>query len=650
MSEMKESEIMPCISGYFPRTKHLLMGNEAIARGALESGVQFAAGYPGTPSSEIIQSMSQAAKALNLHVEWSTNEKVATEGAAAAAFAGLRSIATMKNAGLSVALDFITHLSYTGLGDRGGAMVIAVCDDPDAHSSGDETDSRWQAKFASAPLLEPSSVQEARDMIKWAFDLSEEFKCLVIFRGYTRLCHASRTLEMDYLPVLQREAMSDSSNSITPYLARPKHAAVLGKLEKIRKRFESSSFNTYEGLERPDLIIVCGGSGSLCSSEAVEVLVLQDRVGILKLGTLWPFPNKVIREYLMKTERFLVVEEVDPFIEIHIKETLADARLEGKQVFGKGSGHIPAYGEITPDRVVNALSRIFKLKFKSRSSEYQKMLPTPIDNLLISRGLTWCAGCPHRASFWALEKAIKADGRNTFVTGDIGCYTLDVFPEGKGQMNLLHAMGSGTGLAAGFGQLGQFKYKQPVIAVCGDSTFFHASIPALINAVYNKSNMIQIVLDNSATAMTGFQAHPGTGFNAVGKPTNKVDVEKICRSLDCEVSVSDPFDIKGTTKMIRNLLKEKQGVRVLILRRSCEIVRMKREKIRPFIVQVQVDKCKGEECGICSSDFRCPALFQDPETGKARIKDEICAGCGVCADICPFKAIVRSKTVNETSA
>lgn len=635
---------MPSVEQYLPRTKHLLMGNEAIARGALEAGVQFAAGYPGTPSSEIIQSLSQAAKALNLHVEWSTNEKVATEGAAAAAFAGLRSIAAMKNAGLNVALDFLTHLSYTGLGDRGGAMVIAVCDDPDAHSSGDETDSRWQAKFASAPLLEPSSVQEASDMIKWAFEVSEEFKCFVIFRGYTRLCHASSTIQMGDLPGSQREAMSDSSKSITPYLARPKHAAVLENLEKVRQRFESSTFNAYEGPERLELIIVCGGSGSPCSSEAVEVLGLQDMVGILKVGTLWPFPSKVVKEYLMKTDRVLVVEEVDPFIEIHIKETLADDHLEGKNVYGKQSGHIPGYGEITPDRVMNALSSIFSLDYKPRNSEYQKVLPEAVDNLLISRGLTWCAGCPHRASFWALERAIKADGRNVYVTGDIGCYTLDVFPEGKGQMNLLHAMGSGTGLAVGFGQLGQFKYKQRVIAICGDSTFFHASIPALINAVYNKSNMMQIVLDNSATAMTGFQAHAGTGFNAVGEPTTKVDVEKLCRSLGCEVTVSDPFDIKGTIKKIRKLLKEEQGVRVLILRRSCEIVRMKKEKTRPFIVRVQEHKCKGEECSICSSTFSCPALFQEPEPGKARIKEEICSGCGVCVDICPFEAITGEKT------
>jgi len=625
-------------------TTQFSMGNEAITRGALESGVQFAAGYPGTPSSEIIQNLSQAAKSLNLHVEWSTNEKVATEGAAAAAFSGLRSLATMKNAGLSVALDFLTHLSYTGLGNGGGAMVTVVCDDPNAHSSGDETDSRWLAKFASAPLLEPSSVQEMRDMIKWAFELSEEFKCFVIFRGYTRLCHSSSIIKTGNLPQFQKEAMPDSSKSITPYLAWPKHAAFLEKLEKVRQRFESSHFNEYEGPDKPELIIVCGGSGSPCSSEAVEVLELQNEVGILKLGTLWPFPSKVVKQYLMTTDKILVVEEVDPFIEIHVKETLVDAHLEGKSVYGKGSGHIPGYGEITPDRAINALSMIFGIDYEPKDPVYQKLLSEATDNLLISRGLTWCAGCPHRASFWALERAIKADGRDVYVTGDIGCYTLDVFPEGKGQMNLLHAMGSGTGLAAGFGQLDPFNYKQPVVAICGDSTFFHASIPALINAVYNKANIVQIILDNSSTAMTGFQAHPGTGFNAVGEPTTKIDVEKLCRSLGCKFMVRDPFDIKGTIKTIHKLLKEEEGVRVLILRRSCEIVRMKKERIKLFNVQILEDKCKGEECSICSSAFRCPALFQDTETGKAKIREEICSGCGVCVDICPFNAIMREET------
>ena len=635
---------MPSIEQYQPGTKHFLMGNDAIARGAVEAGVQFAAGYPGTPSSEIIQRLSDAVSTLNIHVEWYTNEKAAAEGAGAAAFAGLRSLVAMKNAGLSVALDFLAHLAYTGIGDGGGAMVTVVCDDPGAHSSGDETDSRWLGKFASMPLLEASTVEEAKDVIKWAYELSEEFRCNVMFRGYTRLCHASSTVEMGALPSFDRSACSDSSQSVTPYLAKPKHALLLESLEKVRTRFESSPFNRYTGPDKPELLIVCGGSGLLCSSEALEILGLNEKVGVLKIGTLWPFPGRLVKEHAKEVDRILVVEEVDPYIEVHVKEALADAHFEEKEVFGKGSGHIPGYGEITPARVLSALAAILGINHEPRETEYVMSLSEAESELLISRGLTWCAGCPHRASFWALEKAVKADGRQGYVTGDIGCYTLDVFPEGKGQMNLLHAMGSGTGLAAGFGQLEKFGYTQPVIGVCGDSTFFHSSIPALINAVYNGASMTQIVLDNSATAMTGFQPHPGTGFNAVGETAAKIDLVAFCRSLGCEVMVSDPFDVQRTIKMIRRLLNKEQGVRVLILRRRCEIVRMKTEKIKPFGIQILDEKCKGEECGICSSAFRCPALYQDPETGKSRIKEEICPGCGVCVDICPFNAIEKEET------
>ncbi len=620
-----------------------LLGNEAIARAALEAGVNVAAGYPGTPSSEIVRALSQEAKAHHLHVEWSTNEKVATEVAGAAAFAGLRSLAAMKNAGLSVALDFLTHLSYTGLGDGGGAMIVVVCDDPDAHSSGDETDSRWLAKFADAPLLEPSSIQELGEMMKWAFDLSEEFKCYVMVRSYTRLSHASSAVKVSKVPKAHREARLDTSQTISPYLARPHHAALLEKITQIRPRFETSRFNKYEGPEHPEVLIVCGGSGIPCSSEAVEVLGLQDSVGILELKTLWPFPEKLVQDYVRRTEKILVVEEVDPFIEMHVKEGLADANLGAKAVYGKGSGHIPGYGEMNTDRACKALAEIFRLEYQPRTPEYREPLSEEVDNLLIDRGMTWCPGCPHRASFWALERAVKADGRDIYVTGDIGCYTLDVFPDGKGQVKLLHAMGSGTGLAAGFGQLGKFNSRHPVIAICGDSTFFHASIPALINAAYNKSNMIQIVLDNGATAMTGFQPHPGTGFNAVGDPTTRIDLEELCRSLGSTVAVSDPFDVRRTVKKIREFLKQEEGVRVLIMRRTCELVRMRQERGVPFVVRVLDDKCRGEECSVCSRDFRCPALVQDLETGKAMIKEDMCCGCGVCFDICPFNAITREE-------
>jgi indolepyruvate ferredoxin oxidoreductase alpha subunit len=522
-------------------------------------------------------------------------------------------------------------------------LVVVVCDDPDGHSSGDETDSRWLARFSYAPLLEPSSIPEAKQLMQWAFDLSTDFDCHVMLRSYTRLSHASTMVELGEIAQKDVKPQTDSSVSISPYLARPKHAAVLKRLDRIREKFETSSFNTYEGPEQPQLMIVCGGSGYLCARDAVATLGVDQTVGILKLTTLWPFPKKWIADHLARADRFLIAEEVDPYIEIHVKETMVDTGNDGKQIFGKESGHIPAYGEITPDRVTSALSEILDLEYSDGSEEYDKNIASQADPLIIGRGLAWCPGCPHRATFWALEKAVKKDRRDAYVTGDIGCYTLDVFPGGKSLQNLLHAMGSGAGLATGLGQLGRFGYDQPVIAVCGDSTFFHGSIPALINAVTNKSNLIQIVLDNQATAMTGFQPHPGTGTNALGLPAPKIEIEDLCRALGCHVSVADPFDVRSSIRTIRDLLKEDSGVRVLIMRRTCELVRVKQDKRMPYSVYVDDQKCKGEECGICTGEFRCPGLVWDNLGDYSTIREDICSGCGVCVDICPFNAIVKEE-------
>ncbi|MGC8604115.1 MAG: thiamine pyrophosphate-dependent enzyme, partial [Desulfomonilaceae bacterium] len=263
----------------------LLLGNEAIVRGALEAGIDFAAGYPGTPSSEIIENLSKYAKQMNLHVEWSTNEKVATEGSAAAAIAGLRSLAAMKNAGLSVALDFLTHLSLTGLGDSKGSMAVLVCDDPDAHSSGDETDSRWLAKFAGAPLIEPSSVQEAYKIVQEAYRLSEKHKSYVMLRSYTRLSHASSVVHVGEVIRAPQNVNLDIQKCLTPYLAKPKHAELLRRMADIEVEFEQSPFNEYLGPKNPELVIVASGSGVPSALEAIELLGVEGSVGLLKLAT-----------------------------------------------------------------------------------------------------------------------------------------------------------------------------------------------------------------------------------------------------------------------------------------------------------------------------------------------------------------------------
>jgi len=621
------------------------LGNEAIARAALESGVNFASGDPGTPSSEIIQELAKQAEKFGLHVEWSTNEKVASEGAAAAAVAGLYSLVAMKNAGLSVALDFLTHLSLTGIGNREGAMVLTVCDDPDAHSSGDETDSRWLSRFGYMPLLEPGDISEAREMMRYAFELSKEFGCCVMYRSYTRLSHASSIIEPAEPVRANRQAGTDDGMCLTPYLGKVKHAETLQRLSRIKERFEESSFNRYSGPVNPKMIVVCSGSGVLCALDAIEILGLTERVGVLRLGTLHPFPDHLVVNTLKKTRMALVIEEVDPFVEVHVKDALLAAGLCDVKVYGRESGHLEGYGEITPDRVIHALSDLLNLEFQSRQADYAEMIEREVTPLLIERGLAWCPGCPHRASFFAIDRALKADGRHGCFIGDIGCYTLDVFPGGKYQMNMLHAMGSGSGLAGGLGQLKSFGYEQPVISLCGDSTFFHAAIPALINAVHNGSSFLQVILDNQATAMTGFQPHPGLEVDAMGRAAAGIDLETLCASIGCKVTVADPFEISATVKTIRNLLKEEEGVRVLILRRTCELVRMKSAKTIPFKMSVDQDKCRGDECGVCLAQFRCPGLVRNPESGQAEIRDDLCSGCGACAQICPFKSINKEKNV-----
>jgi len=635
---------MSNIATYPDGSRVLLQGNEAIARGALEAGAQFCASYPGTPSSEIIGTLATIAKDTGIHVEWSINEKVATEVAAAAAFAGLRSFAAMKNAGLNVAMDFLMHLNLSSIGDRGGGLVVVVCDDPQAHASGDEEDTRWAAKMADVPLLEPGGIQEAKDMTRWAFELSEEFSCYCFLRSYTRLSHSRSGVTLGKVPKPERKATFDTSKCYTPYIAPPKHAALHEQLARVQEIFESSPFNSYNGPEQPELLIICSGSGGPCSLDAIEALNLTESVGVLKLATLWPFPKRLVERYLTRTSKVLVVEEVDPFIETHVKETVArpSAVASPPEIYGKGSGHINYYGEITPDAVIKALSRIFKLEYQARDSNYEQKA-RDAKGLVIDRGMTWCPGCPHRASFFALRDAIRRDRRQAIVTGDIGCYTLDVFPYGTHQTNVLHCMGSGVGEACGFGELAQFGFEQPVIGICGDSTFFHASVPALMNAVHNKANMTVVILDNGITAMTGFQPHPGTELTATQDAATVVDMEALCRALGCRVEVKDPFDIKETSATLRELMRDENGVKVLILRRKCELLRMRQERTYPYKVWVDAERCKGDKCGYCYQVFQCPGISWDKESDKAQIQEAACVGCGACAATCPSKAIIKEE-------
>jgi indolepyruvate ferredoxin oxidoreductase alpha subunit len=378
------------------------------------------------------------------------------------------------------------------------------------------------------------------------------------------------------------------------------------------------------------------------------MLGLQKRVGILKFGCTWPLPTKLLKKYLRLTDKIMIVEEVLPFLEENIKVAVVGMLKEIgiKTFYGKMDGTLPSVGELNADLVVHALGKIMKVKYKSLPGSYTREIKK-IAPLIPERELTFCPGCPHRASFWSINNALQLDGRGGFVCGDIGCYAMAALSPAIGfnTVRTLHSMGSGTGLASGFVKLNAFGLEKPVLAVCGDSTFYHAVIPALINAQHNRADITFIVLDNAGTAMTGFQPHPGLAVSAMGESVPAVDIPKICSAIGAKVAISDPFDLEGTSRTLTSLIAESGSLKVLILRQICALSPEKKGK-KKFLMQVNEELCLGENCGcnrLCTRIFRCPALTWDQIKKKAAVDEVICAGCGVCYSICPQKAIMRTE-------
>jgi indolepyruvate ferredoxin oxidoreductase alpha subunit len=632
--------------------RRLFMGNEAIARGALEAGISVAAGYPGTPSSEIIESLAAVGKERQVYVEWSVNEKVAMEVAAAGSFAGLRSLCVMKQNGVNVASDFLLHLAASGT--RGG-MVLVPCDDPGALSSINEGESRHFARLVEIPLLEPGNFQEAKDMVKWAFALSEEIRNLVMVRSVTRLSHASGSIELDALPEPSSLARFHHGGFVLdplegPVISAPvayKHTQQQEKLKQAVALFETSPFNTYTGPEAPELLVITSSAANLYSKEAIALMGLSSRVGRLKLGTTWPLPPKLLKKHLSTCDKVLVVEEVIPFLEESVKILAAELApdIGVKSFYGKRDGTLPAVDELNPDLVIHAFCQILDLTYEAAPADYLEKAQLSALAGAPGRDLTFCPGCPHRASFWTLHNVLAMDNRDGFICGDIGCYSLGMRDTGFNSLKTLHSMGSGTGLASGFGKLAPFGLDQPVMAVCGDSTFFHTVLPGLVNAIHHESDFTLVVLDNSGTAMTGFQSHPGLDVDAMGEQAPGLDIAAICASMGAAVEVSDPFDLEGSREILLGMLEEGQGVKVLILKQSCALSPEKKHS-RRYEVTLDESVCIGENCGcnkFCTGVFKCPGLFWDDEKKTARIDEVICAGCGVCADICPSGAIMRKE-------
>lgn len=608
-----------------------LLGNEAIARGALEAAIDVFSAYPGTPSSEITDTLSNACKALkgkmDFYMEYSTNEKVAFEVAIGASLANKRAMAAMKHVGVNVAADALFSFAYVGA--RGG-FVLVTADDPSMHSSQNEQDNRWYGKAANLPVIEPSNVREAKDFVKLSFDLSEKFGLPIIYRSYTRLSHASGIVKLGKIPEKKLEKVEWKKNPLTDVVL-PAHARKLKpilqeKMKKIQDYFSKSEMNWIEEGEEDLGIIACGLSYAYVK-EAMEKLNVD--LPILKLSTMYPIPEKLIYEFLSSYDKVAIVEEVDPFIELHAK-ALAD-ELNVK-IYGKINGYFPMNYEYNVSRVEQSLAKVLKL---NPSKDYDEIVKDreKIVALAPPRPPVLCPGCPHTASFYVIRKVVNEIG-NVALPSDIGCYTLGINKPLEG-VDITICMGASVGVSNGLSHV----LNNEIIATIGDSTFFHAGIPALINAVYNNTKFVLVILDNSTTGMTGHQPHPGVGLKGCGEKGKVVKIEDVVRGCGVEfVEVVNPRNIKKMERVLKDALSY-DGVAVIVARHPCAILwtreRRKRGlKITPFYV--------GEECNLCMKcieTFACPAIVFDKTKNQVRIDETLCIGCAVCSQICPEKAI-----------
>lgn len=623
------------VSSDAPGAKLFMLGNEAIARGAIEAGVQVTAAYPGTPSSEITETLAGVAGELGTYVEWSVNEKVAFEVALAASLCGQRALAVMKHVGLNVAHEPMVMAGYIG---ARGPLVLIVADDPFAWSSQNEQDSRFVAEQAYWPILEPASVAEARDMTAAAFRLSAEFEHPFMVRPVTRISHGRSEVTLGEIN-RERPAASfvkDPSRLVyTPSQARRNKPLMLARFERISGAVNDWPYNQLDLVKGARLGIIASGLAYSYTLEALNWLGLKDKVSVLKIGTPHPLPERLVREMLRAVPEVLVVEELDPFVENHV---LAIAGRDNISVKFHGKDLIPVVGELSTRIVTEALAKLTKTPLPVDFAAVDK-LGEELQEILPARPPTLCAGCPHRASQYAMKtagrKVARKQGKDVaaIYPGDIGCYTLSYLPPLE-SMDTTICMGASFGLGGGMAQVSG----APIIAQLGDSTFFHSGMPALVNAVFNKAKLTMVVLDNSATAMTGFQPHPGTGRTATGAETASIKPEDVARACGVKfVEVVDPLEVKNTIGVLERALRH-DGPAVVVARRQCAVLelREKRRRGEP-VVPLRIDQEKCDACGVCVKLLGCPAIIK--AEGRVVIDAALCTGCGLCAYLCPHDAI-----------
>ena len=585
----------------------LLSGNEAIAQGAREAGVHVAAGYPGTPSTEILEALARLDPDRRVHVEWSTNEKVAIDVALGASLGGSRALVTMKHVGLNVASDTFMTAPYTGVG---GGLVIVVADDPGMHSSQNEQDSRAYARMAGVPLLEPADSAECREFTIAAFAISERFDTPVLVRTATRIAHARGLVRPGPVraPGVSKFVPQPAKYVMLPGNARRRRLALLERLRAL-ERFADEC-----GLHRVDQGDV--DVGIVTAGIAYQyVREVCPRASVLKLGLTHPLPAATVRAFADSVRRVIVVEELEPCLEERLRAL--GIPVEGKVFF-------PADGELNPERVRDGLIAAGAL----RPSARRRAAPADGEVSAVVRPPVLCPGCPHVVPFVALRDL------DAIVMGDIGCYTLAA-NEPLSAMDTCVAMGSSIGMACGLARSGGAD--RPVVAAIGDSTFLHAGIPALIDAVCNGTRITVLVLDNRTTAMTGGQAHAGSGANLRGDPARAIDIAALCRTIGASTEVVDPYDVAATHRALERAVAS-PGVSVVIADRPCvESPRKIRE--RPY--EVVTDRCVA--CQLCV-DLGCPSILWGNDRFEGRpivtIETETCSGCTVCAQLCPTEAIV----------
>ncbi len=604
--------------------EEMIMGNQAIALGALKAGVNLAAGYPGTPSSEIIEYIAKYREKTGTYVEWSVNEKAAVEVASGASYAGSRTLVTMKQVGLNVASDPVMCLAYVGV--KGG-MVIVSADDPGPISSQTEQDTRAFGPYSKIPVFDPSTPKEAYEMVQDAFELSEKYGTPVILRPTTRVDHAYESMEFPELPQARKKGEFEKDSQrwvIFPKASYNNHKKIFERNEKILPHeFSNSKWNYIENSGASEIAFAAGGISWCYLKEALSLLGIKE-APILKVGNPYPFPVELAEKFLSENKKIVVFEELDPVIEENLF-TLAGKKHIECSISGKLDGLVPPAGELSVEIIKSVIEKLFAITPEAGTV-------TTSGIALPVRPPVLCAGCPHRAAFYAVKQAMK--GEKTVYCGDIGCYTL-------GNAKPLDMCDTCLCMGADITQAQGFYHNEndrKCFSFIGDSTFFASGITGVVNAVYNQAHQTICVLDNSTTAMTGHQPHPGTGRTMMGEVTGKISIEKILSSIGVEPVITvNPFNQKEAVKAVKKAVSS-QGVSAVIFKAPCIAVAAKLGWDKPLPLSVNQDKCIG--CQKCIREIGCPALsIRQAGSKKVQIDSSLCTGCKLCSGLCPVSAI-----------